>query len=86
MSSCATQSFSNITLDRFNCLVTKAKAAGINISGYSGSVSQDGITIAWTFEPTANTLSIQCTSAPFFVPCGTVNSKIHDLVDSCSSL
>jgi len=86
MSSCATQSFSNITLDQFNCLVTKAKDAGINISGNSGSVSQDGITIAWTFEPAANTLSIQCTSAPFFVSCGTINSKIHDLVDACSSL
>ena len=83
MSSCATQVFSNVTQAQFDCLSQKASAAGINISGNAGSASQDRITVEWTFEPTAATLSIQCTSAPFFALCGTINSKIHDLVESC---
>jgi len=83
MSSCATQVFSNVTPAQFDCLSQNASAAGINISGNTGSASQDGITVEWTFDPTAATLSIQCTSAPFFALCGTINSKIHDLVESC---
>jgi hypothetical protein len=83
MSSCPTQLFENVTPTQFDCLSQKASAAGINISGNAGSATQDGITVEWTFDPAAATLSIQCTSAPFFVPCGTINSKISDLVQSC---
>jgi hypothetical protein len=83
MSSCAAQLFSGFTVEHFTCLVAKANAAGIDISGNAGSASRDGVTVAWVFDPGAQTLSIQCTSAPFFVSCGAINSKIHDLVDSC---
>jgi hypothetical protein len=83
MGSCATQSFTNVSSDQFACLVAKANAAGIEISGNAGNASKDGITIQWKFDPGTNTLTIQCTSSPFLVPCGTINSKIHDLVDSC---
>ncbi len=84
MGSCAKQTFNGITQDRFDCLVKKAGAAtGIAMSGNSGQASASGITVAWTFDPIAQTLDIQCTSAPFFVPCGTINSKIHELVDAC---
>jgi hypothetical protein len=83
MSSCPTQVFTNITPAQFDCLSQKASVAGINISGYAGSASQDGITVEWNFDPTAATLSIQCTAAPFYVPCATINSKINALVESC---
>ncbi len=83
MSSCATQLFDNVTQAQFDCLSQKAKAAGIDIVGNAGSASQDGITVEWTFDPAASTLSVQCTSSPFYVPCGTINSKIHDLVEGC---
>jgi len=84
MSSCAVQVFNGVTAEQFACLVGKAQAAGINIAGNSGSASERGITIAWTFDPVAKTLSVQCTSTPFGVMCGAINSKVHDLVDSCS--
>jgi len=80
MSSCAVQVFSNVTPAQFDCLSQKASAAGINISG---NASQDGITVEWTFDPEATTLSIQCTAAPFYVPCATINAKINDLVQNC---
>jgi hypothetical protein len=83
MAGCATQTFTGITIERFGCLLAKAQEAGINIVGNSGSATQDGITIDWNFSPAEQTLDLQCTSAPFYVPCGTINSKIHDLVDEC---
>jgi hypothetical protein len=84
MSDCAAQTFTSITSDQFNCLVLKAQANGINISGNSGTASKDGITITWNFDPTAETLTLQCTGKPFFVSCGTINSEIHTLVDGCT--
>lgn len=81
MRSCATQIFTSISAVQFACLVKKVNDAGVAISGNAGSATHDGITIAWTYDPAGNSLSIQCTSAPFFMPCGTIQSKIHDLVD-----
>ena len=83
MTSCATQIFSQVTTEQFACLTEKAKSAGIDIVGNTGKASRDGIEIGWTYDPVGKVLSIQCTSAPFFVSCGTINSKIHDLVDGC---
>jgi hypothetical protein len=83
MASCATQVFSAITQARFDCLVLKAQGSGINITGNSGVQSKDGITIRWHFDPAGQTLELQCTDSPFFVPCGIINGKIHDIVDGC---
>jgi hypothetical protein len=83
MTSCAKQLFSNVTDEQFACLTAKAKAAGIDIAGNNGNATRDGIEINWSYDPVGQTLSIQCTSAPFFVSCGSINSKIHDLVDGC---
>jgi hypothetical protein len=85
MAGCDPQTFTGITQDQFNSLIQKAVAAGIQISGNSGSAEQSGVTIAWDFDPTAQTLTLHCTGKPFIVPCGTVNSKMHDLVTSALS-
>ena len=84
MSECAAQVFSGVTQNQFTCLSGKAEAQGIPIAGNSGSASKDGISISWEFNPEAGTLTIQCTASPFYVTCGTINAKVHDLVDSCS--
>jgi hypothetical protein len=83
MGSCATQTFSGITEGWFDCLTQKAADAGIVISGNEGQASRDGVTVRWKFTPSTGELELQCTGAPFFVGCGTVNAKIHDLVDGC---
>lgn len=84
MASCATQTFSGITPARFQCLTQKAQAAtGIKIAGNSGEASKDGVKIRWLYDPTAQSLELQCTKAPIFISCGIINGKIHDLVDSC---
>jgi hypothetical protein len=68
---------------RFDCFVKKAKDAGITIAGNAGEVSQDGFTVRWLYDPAKELLELQCTSAPFFLSCETINRKIHAVVDEC---
>ena len=83
MAACETQTFTGITQQRFDCLVQKAAAAGIVISGNQGQASQDGITMRWNFDSEKQTIELQCLESPWYAPCATVNSKIHDLVNAC---
>jgi hypothetical protein len=83
MSSCATQTFTNITQSKFDCLVQKAAASDIIISGNQGEATKSGITIRWLFDPASQTLELQCLSSPFFISCGVINGKLNDLVSSC---
>lgn len=83
MGPCATQVFTGVTQARFNCLVEKAQTAGITIAGNVGQATQHGLTVRWSFDPINQVLELQCTEAPFFLSCGKINGKIHDLVDEC---
>jgi hypothetical protein len=83
MAGCASQTFSGITQARFDCLVQKAQASDLAISGNVGVTSKDGITISWNFDPVSQTLELQCTDAPFLLPCETINGRINELVDGC---
>lgn len=85
MGQCAAQVFQNITPEQFATLIDKANAAGITITGNSGSASKLGIDVSWNYDPEVQQLNIQCTHVPFFVSCNDVNLKIQGLVrDSLS--
>jgi hypothetical protein len=85
MAGCDPQTFSGVTQDQFSGLVKKAQAAGIGISGNSGTATQSGVTMTWNYDPVFQVLTIQCTDSPFFIPCATINSKINDLVKGALS-
>ncbi len=74
------QVFSNITPDKYALLTQKAGAAGINMSGNSGTASQFGVEVSWSYSPQACELTIQCLETPFFISPETVNAKIKSLV------
>ena len=84
MSKCAAQVFTGITAEQFSCLASKASAQGISISGPSGQATARDITIRWLYDAAAQTLTLQCVSAPWIISGGTINHHIHDLVDSCT--
>ncbi len=86
MSACASQTFSDVTPTHFEMLARKASAAaGVTLDGYSGSCSRNGFTVIWDYDPDDQTLVIQCTESPFSVTCGSINQRIHDLVDSAAA-
>jgi hypothetical protein len=76
----APQLFHNISPTQFAVLQQKASAAGIPISGNSGSAAKMGVEVAWNYSPDAQQLSIQCLKTPFFISAADVNQKIHGLV------
>ena len=75
------QVFSNISSEKYSALVEKANAAGINMKGNSGTASQFGVEVSWSYSPQACELTIQCLNTPFFVSPATVNAKLKALVE-----
>jgi hypothetical protein len=71
-----------MTPGQFAALAAKGAASGLALSGNQGQAAKNGFTVTWNYDPAAGVLEIQCVSAPFLVPCSTINGRIHDLVDS----
>jgi len=80
MAPSAPQVFNGVTPDQFTRLVEKAKAAGIDITGNTGTASKFGVEITWNYAPATQELSLQCLKTPFFMSASDVNTKIHSLV------
>ena len=59
-----------------------AKAlSGLDISGtLQGQASAKGVTISWSYDPNANTLTLQCLQKPWYVAASIIESKLDDLV------
>ena len=80
MGQSAPQVFKGVTPDQYARLVEKAKGAGIDLSGPSGTASKFGVEVAWNYLADAQELTLHCLKAPFFMSTADVNSKIEELV------
>jgi hypothetical protein len=56
---------------------------GMNIGSEAGEESKSGFKLRWSYDPSAQTLEIQCIDKPFLIPCGVVNGKIGGLAEKC---
>ena len=74
------QVFPSVTPERFARLIAKAKAAGFDLSGNSGTASTFGVEVAWNYSPETEQLTFQCLRTPFFIKPEEVHAKIRDLV------
>jgi hypothetical protein len=82
--SCDPLVFTQVDAAKFACVAEKVAATvGIPIAGPAGTQSKDGITVAWTFDEAAGSLTIQCLDSPWNKPCIFVNAKIKELVGAC---
>lgn len=80
MGESAPQVFNGVTAAQYERLVDKAKAAGIELSGNSGTASKFGVEIAWTYIPETQVLTLHTLKAPFFMKTADVDAKIQGLV------
>jgi hypothetical protein len=80
MTASAAQLFEGITPEQYARLVAKAKAAGIELSGNTGTASKYGVEVAWNYALETQELTLQCLKTPFFVSAADVNAKIQALV------
>ena len=80
MAPSAPQTFKGITPDQYARLTEKAKGAGIEMDGNSGSATKFGVEMEWNYSPETQELTLQCVTTPFFVNAADVDAKIRDLV------
>ena len=80
MSHCPPISLCEITPEKYAALLTQAQAQGLNLIGESGSTSYQGMDFSWSYDDAAQTLTIQCTEKPIFVPCSMIESRIRALI------
>jgi hypothetical protein len=59
-----------------------SRSYGVNIESDRGEASKGGFGLRWAYEPSDQTLQIQCVTKPFLVPCGVVNKRINDAAES----
>lgn len=80
MSKSAPRVFSDIAPEQFATLCEKAKAAGIDLGGNTGTASKFGVEVSWTYSPERRELVLQCLRTPFFVKADDVNAKLQSVV------
>jgi hypothetical protein len=82
---CPAQIFTGITPAAFDALAARAKAStGVDVAGATGKASAKGYTLEWQYDIVAETLMLQCLSAPWpisLVP-GTINDRIAAMVNT----
>lgn len=75
------QTFTGITPERWAAIGAKVKeATGVVIANDAGHAAAHGFELGWSYDAAAAALTVQCLAKPFFVPSGTVQSRISTLV------
>ena len=80
MTQSAPQVFKGVTPEQDARLQVKAQAAGIDLSGNSGSATKFGVEVAWNYSPEKKELTLHCLNTPFFLKPEDVDAKINALV------
>ena len=80
MAASSPQVFTGITPEQFARLTEKARTAGIDLNGASGTASKFGVEIAWNYAQEIGELTIQCLDAPFFLSAASVDARVAALV------
>lgn len=81
MAASAPHVFHGITPERYARLVEKARGAGIEMQGNSGSATKFGVEVEWNYSPETQELTLQCLRTPFFLTAADVDAKIQSLVN-----
>lgn len=77
--------FSSVTPAQFAALTAKARSAGIDLVGNTGTASRFGVEVAWNYSPETQQLTLQCLKTPLFVSVADVNAKLQALVQQSLS-
>jgi len=88
MGQCAPQSFPNFSTECIEALRARVRTEGVNAESSpggntSGTASRAGFHIAWKYDPISETLTVQCTSSPFYAPCSLITAQIKNWITAC---
>ena len=85
MAGCEELVFEGVTAAHTDAFLAKAAQfgmGGLGGKGTSGEATQMGVTVRWHYDEAAKTLAVQCMKAPSLLPCGMINGRIRDAVNS----
>ncbi len=85
MAASAPHVFQGISQEKYAHLVEKAKGAGIEMQGNSGSAVKFGVEVAWNYSPETQELTLQCLNTPYFLTVADVDAKIESLVKQATA-
>ncbi len=80
MSGCPEIMIDNLNPETYAALLAKAQTQGIHLSGEAGTTEYSGMSFTWSYDATSQTLRMQCTEKPMFVPCHMIEQKIRQLI------
>jgi hypothetical protein len=66
----------SMTDAQFAAATTRLRAAGIELTGPTGTLSKDGITATYAYA--AGTLTVEIVDKPFFVPVSMIEGKLKE--------
>ena len=69
-----------VTTSQYAQMVERAKAAGIAITGNSGTAQKYGAAIAYEYQPDTQVLRLECTKVPFFLTKNEVYGRLRTLM------
>jgi len=78
--SCPAITLQNVTAAKWETLLTTAQAQGLNLAGSTGSTQYQGMDFVWNYDESSETLTLQCTNKPIFIPCHMIESRIRALI------
>jgi hypothetical protein len=73
--------FNGINSEQYAMLAGKARVAGIDINGNSGTALKYGVQVAWNYVAEQQQLTFQCLKTPFFISEHDVESRIRALIN-----
>ncbi len=78
--SCPAITVQGVNAQKYATLIATAQGQGLNLNGLSGSTQFQGMDFAWNYEESSETLTIQCTNKPIFIPCSMIEARIRALM------
>lgn len=82
--SCDPVKYSQVDASQWACVKALiGREYGMHFESHHGEASQRGFTVRWAYDEREQTLCVECSNKPFFVPCGTVNKRIRDAAAEC---
>lgn len=78
-----TQSFNSIDAGKWQRIKDSVKSnAGIDIESDTGEASKDGVTLSWTYDGTAETLSVTLVGRAWYDPSeATIDAKLKAWIE-----
>jgi hypothetical protein len=81
---CESVTYPGVDSSKWACVKdVVSRAYGLSIDSDSGEASKRGFTLTWRYDPSEQSLVIQCTQKPIFVSCGMVKQRLDDASEQC---